>query len=172
MQLGMIGLGRMGANMVRRLMKGSHQCVVFDKNAANVSLLESEGATGSASLQDFVKKLTPPRAVWIMVPAAVVDSTLEELAPLLADGDTVVDGGNSNYTDDIRRAQQLAPSGIHYIDAGVSGGVWGLERGYCLMIGGEKEPVERLHPIFQTLAPGRCNIVRTMGREKAAATTA
>jgi len=172
MQLGMIGLGRMGANMVRRLMQGGHQCVVFDKNYANVNQLAREGAAGAASLQDFVRQLAQPRAVWIMVPAGGVDATLEELAPLIAKGDTVIDGGNSNYTDDIRRAQQLQARGLHYIDAGVSGGVWGLERGYCLMIGGEREAVERLHSIFRTLAPGRGNIVRTMGREKAAPSTA
>ncbi|HKE20849.1 MAG TPA: decarboxylating 6-phosphogluconate dehydrogenase [Bryobacteraceae bacterium] len=172
MQLGMIGLGRMGANMVRRLMKGGHQCVVFDKNAASVSQLESEGAVGSASLEDFVRKLTPPRNAWIMVPAGVVDATLEELTVLLASDDTVIDGGNSNYTDDIRRAKELQTRGLHYLDAGVSGGVWGLERGYCLMVGGDPKAVERLHPIFRTLAPGRGSIIRTMGRDKAAATTA
>ena len=172
MQLGMIGLGRMGANMVRRLMKGGHQCVVFDKNAASVSQLESEGAVGSASLEDFVRKLTPPRNAWIMVPAGVVDATLEELTVLLASDDTVIDGGNSNYTDDIRCAKELQTRGLHYLDAGVSGGVWGLERGYCLMVGGDPKAVERLHPIFRTLAPGRGSIIRTMGRDKAAATTA
>jgi len=172
MQLGMIGLGRMGANMVRRLNKGGHQCVVFDKSAALVSQMESEGAIGSFSLEDFVRKLTPPRAAWIMVPAGVVDDTLTELAPLLANDDIVIDGGNSNYTDDIRRARELQPRGLHYIDAGVSGGVWGLERGYCLMVGGEAEAVERLHPVFRTLAPGRGSIERTMGREKAAPSTA
>jgi 6-phosphogluconate dehydrogenase len=172
MQLGMIGLGRMGANMVRRLMKGGHQCVVFDKNSASVKQLAGEGATGAPSLKDFVRQLAAPRAVWIMVPAAVVDATLEELTPLLAKGDTVIDGGNSNYTDDIRRAQQLQAFGLHYVDVGVSGGVWGLERGYCQMIGGEREAVERLHPIFRTLAPGRGDIPRTMGREKAAPGTA
>jgi len=162
----------MGANMVRRLMKGGHQCVVFDKNAANVSQLESEGARGSSSLDDFVRQLTPPRTVWMMVPVAVVDPTLEELAALLTKGDTVIDGGNSNYTDDIRRAQELQAPGLYYVDVGVSGGVWGLERGYCQMIGGEREAVERLHPIFRTLAPGRGNIPRTMGREKVAPSTA
>jgi 6-phosphogluconate dehydrogenase len=172
MQLGMIGLGRMGANMVRRLMKGGHQCVVFDKNSASVTQLAGEGATGASSMEDFVRKLTPPRAVWMMVPAAVVDSTLDEVAPLLARNDTVIDGGNSNYTDDIRRAKQLQTRGLHYLDVGVSGGVWGLERGYCQMIGGEREPVERLHPVFRTLAPGRGDIPRTMGREKAPPSTA
>ena len=172
MQLGMIGLGRMGANMVRRLMKGGHQCVVFDKNYSNVNQLQKEGATGAASLEDFVRQLAPPRAVWMMVPAAVVDATLAEVVPLLTKGDTAIDGGNSNYTDDIRRAQELQTHGLHYIDVGVSGGVWGLERGYCQMIGGEHEPVERLHPIFRSLAPGRGEIVRTMGRDKASPSTA
>ena len=172
MQVGMIGLGRMGANMVRRLMQGGHHCVVFDKNYANVNQLAGEGATGAASLEDFVRLLTPPRAVWIMVPAGVVDGTLEELTPLLAKGDTVIDGGNSNYTDDIRRAQALLALGMHYVDIGVSGGVWGLERGYCQMVGGERSAVERLYPLFRTLAPGRGNIDRTMGRDKAAPGTA
>jgi 6-phosphogluconate dehydrogenase len=172
MQIGMIGLGRMGANMVRRLMRGGHQCVVFDKNHANVTSLAGEGATGAASLQDFVRSLTAPRAVWIMVPAGVVDDTLAELTPLLGREDTVIDGGNSNYTDDIRRAQELRAKGLHYVDIGVSGGVWGLERGYCQMIGGERPTVERLYPLFQTLAPGKGNIPRTMGREKVAGSTA
>ena len=172
MQIGMIGLGRMGANMVRRLMRGGHQCVVFDKNYANVNQLAGEGATGAASLENFVHMLTPPRAVWMMVPSGVVDATLGEFTPLLASGDTVIDGGNSNYTDDIRRAQQLQTAGLHYVDAGVSGGVWGLERGYCLMLGGERAPVERLYPACRTLAPGRGNIARTMGREKAPPSTA
>jgi 6-phosphogluconate dehydrogenase len=157
MQLGMIGLGRMGSNMVRRLMRGGHQCVGFDKNHANVSQIESEGAVGAASLEAFVGRLAPPRAVWLMVPAAVVDSTIEALTPLLAKGDIVIDGGNSYYIDDIRRAAQLTPKGVHYVDAGVSGGVFGLERGYCLMIGGEREIVEHLDPIFRTLAPGSGN---------------
>jgi len=168
----MIGLGRMGANMVRRLTQGGHHSVVFDKNYSNVNQLAGEGATGAASLEDFVRLLAPPRAVWIMVPAAVVDGTLAELTPLLGKGDTVIDGGNSNYTDDIRRAQELQAMGLHYVDIGVSGGVWGLERGYCQMVGGERAVVERLYPLFQTLAPGRGNIVRTMGREKAAPGTA
>jgi len=172
MQVGMIGLGRMGANMVRRLMKGGHHCVVFDKNYGNVNQLAGEGATGAASLENFVRLLTPPRAVWIMVPAGVVDDTLAELAPLLAAEDTVIDGGNSNYTDDIRRARELQAKGVHYVDIGVSGGVWGLERGYCQMVGGERAAVERLYPLFQSLAPGRGNIVRTMGRDKAAPGTA
>jgi len=153
MQLGMAGLGRMGANMVRRLMRGGHACVGFDKNYANVNAIEQEGATGAASLEDFVRRLTPPRAVWLMVPAAVVDGVLAELTPLLAPGDTVIDGGNSHYVDDIRRAAELREHGLHYVDAGVSGGVWGLERGYCLMVGGEKDPVERLEPILKALAP-------------------
>jgi 6-phosphogluconate dehydrogenase len=158
--------------MVRRLIKGGHHAVVFDKNYANVNQLAGEGATGAAALRDFVRLLAPPRAVWIMVPAGVVDSTLEELTPLLATDDTVIDGGNSNYTDDIRRGKQLQGLGLHYVDIGVSGGVWGLERGYCQMIGGERAVVERLYPLFQTLAPGRGNIDRTMGREKAAKGTA
>jgi 6-phosphogluconate dehydrogenase len=153
MQLGMIGLGRMGANMVRRLMRGGHKCVGFDKNYANVNAIEAEGAEGAASLEDFVRRLKKPRAVWLMVPAAVVDSTLAALAPLLERGDIVVDGGNSHYVDDIRRAGELRDRGIHYVDAGVSGGVWGLERGYCLMVGGEAEPVGRLLPVFRSLAP-------------------
>jgi 6-phosphogluconate dehydrogenase len=154
MQLGMAGLGRMGSNMVRRLKRGGHECVGFDKNYANVNAIEQDGATGAASLEDFVHRLRRPRAVWLMVPAAVVDGVLAELTPLLDRGDTVVDGGNSYYVDDIRRARQLRDRGIHYVDAGVSGGVWGLERGYCLMLGGEKETVERLDPILRTLAPG------------------
>ncbi len=166
MQLGMIGLGRMGANMVRRLMKGGHQCVVYDVSPASVKAIAGEGATGAASLDDFVAKLKPPRAVWLMVPAGVVDTTLGELGGRLQKGDTIIDGGNSYYVDDIRRAKGLAPRGIHYLDVGTSGGVWGLWRGYCLMIGGEPEPVRRLDPIFKTIAPGRGNILRTQGREK------
>jgi len=166
MQLGMIGLGRMGANMVRRLLKGGHDCVAFDRNPANVAELHKEGARGSDSLGDFVGKLTAPRAVWLMVPAAVVDGTLEQLIPRMAAGDIVIDGGNSYYIDDIRRAKQLRASGVHYVDVGTSGGVWGLERGYCQMIGGEPEIVQHLDPIFKTLAPGRGNISRTPGREK------
>jgi 6-phosphogluconate dehydrogenase len=153
MQLGMAGLGRMGANMVRRLMRGGHECVGFDKNYANVNAMEQEGATGAASLEDFVRRLHPPRAVWLMVPAAVVDGMLADLTPLLEPGDTVIDGGNSYYVDDIRRARELRDRELHYVDAGVSGGVWGLERGYCLMLGGEEETVERLDPILKTLAP-------------------
>ncbi|HYK60162.1 MAG TPA: decarboxylating 6-phosphogluconate dehydrogenase [Bryobacteraceae bacterium] len=166
MQLGMIGLGRMGANMVRRLLKGGHDCVAFDRNPANVAELHKEGARGSDSLGDFVGKLTAPRAVWLMVPAAAVDGTLEQLIPRMAAGDIVIDGGNSYYIDDIRRAKQLRASGVHYVDVGTSGGVWGLERGYCQMIGGEPEIVQHLDPIFKTLAPGRGNISRTPGREK------
>ncbi len=170
MQLGMIGLGRMGANMVRRLMRGGHQCVVFDQSPDSVKKSASEGATGADSLEDFVKKLPPPRAAWLMVPAAVVDSTLGELAPLMQSGDIIIDGGNSYYIDDIRRAKELEPRGIKYVDVGTSGGVWGLERGYCQMIGGPKDVVEHLGPIFKTLAPGRGSLPRTPGREKATGT--
>jgi len=170
MQLGMIGLGRMGGNMVRRLMRGGHECVVFDMNAANVKQLSSEGATAGNSLDDFVKKLKRPRAVWLMVPAAVVDRTLKDLAPRLEKDDIVIDGGNSYYIDDIRRAKELEPRGIRYLDVGTSGGVWGLERGYCQMIGGAKGAVEYLDPIFKTLAPGPGDIPRTPGREKSSGT--
>jgi 6-phosphogluconate dehydrogenase len=170
MQLGMIGLGRMGANMVRRLMKNGHECVVYDHNPTAVESLAKEKATGSSSLDNFVAHLKPPRAVWLMVPAAVVDQTLDLLAPKLAKGDAIIDGGNSYYIDDIRRAKALAAIGIDYIDAGTSGGVWGLERGYCLMIGGPKAAVQRLDPIFKTLAPGRGSVERTPGREKAGGT--
>ena len=166
MQLGMIGLGRMGANMVRRLLHGGHECVVYDNNADNVKRLAGEGATGASSLDDFVKKLSAPRAVWIMIPAAVVDTTHAELAARLQKGDIVVDGGNSHYVDDIRRAKELAARGLHHLDVGTSGGVWGLERGYCLMIGGDVDAVAHLDPIFKTLAPGRGNLPRTPGREK------
>ena len=166
LQLGMIGLGRMGANMVRRLIKDGHQCVVYDRSADAVNQLEKEKATGSSSLADFVKKLTPPRAIWLMVPAAVVDKSIADLLPLLAKDDILIDGGNSYYVDDIRRAKELAAKGIHYVDVGTSGGVWGLERGYCMMIGGEKEIVKHLDPIFATLGPGIGNISRTPGREK------
>ena len=154
MQLGMVGLGRMGANLVRRLMRDGHRCVVYDVNADVVKELESEGATGASSLDEFVGKLQKPRAVWLMLPAAIVDSTLEKLVPLLDPGDGVIDGGNSYYRDDITRAKQLVSKNIHYVDCGTSGGVWGLDRGYCLMIGGEKEVVTRLDPIFKTIAPG------------------
>ncbi len=172
MQLGMVGLGRMGANMVRRLQRGGHQCVVFDVSAKAVQELVAEGATGATSLADFVGKLAKPRAVWMMVPAAVVDRTVAELVALLEPDDVLIDGGNSYYKDDIRRAKELAPRGLHYADVGTSGGVWGLERGYCMMIGGEKAVVERLDPLFRTLAPPIDAAPRTPGREKAAASTA
>ena len=164
MQLGMIGLGRMGANMVRRLLNGGHDCVVYDRSADAVAGLVKEKATGAASLAEFVKKLKTPRAVWLMVPAAVVDETLAELVPLLAKGDIVIDGGNSYYIDDIRRSQALAEKGIHYLDVGTSGGVWGLERGYCMMIGGDSAAVKSLDPLFAQLAPGIGTIPRTPGR--------
>lgn len=170
MQLGMIGLGRMGANMVRRLMRNGHECVVFDMSAASVAQLSSEGAAGAESLSDFISKLKPPRAVWLMVPAGVVDRALHDLAAHLESGDIVIDGGNSYYIDDIRRASELKEKGIHYVDVGTSGGVWGLERGYCLMIGGENEVVAHLDPIFKTLAPGRGEIERTPGRDKVGGT--
>jgi 6-phosphogluconate dehydrogenase len=170
MQLGMIGLGRMGANMVRRLQKSGHKCVVYDRTADSVKRLAGEGATGSDSLDDFVKKLQKPRAIWLMVPAAVVDATLHDLTSKLDSGDIVIDGGNSYYIDDIRRAKELSSKGIHYCDVGTSGGVWGLERGYCQMIGGEADIVKRLDPIFKTLAPGRGNVDRTPGREKVGGT--
>ncbi|MGD0127551.1 MAG: phosphogluconate dehydrogenase (NAD(+)-dependent, decarboxylating) [Terriglobia bacterium] len=166
MQLGMVGLGRMGANMVRRLLKGGHQCVVFDQSPKAVEELAKEKAEGSSSLSDFVKKLEKPRAVWLMVPAAAVDGTIAELLPHLEAGDIVIDGGNSYYVDDIRRSKELSGKHIHYVDVGTSGGVWGLERGYCMMIGGETEVVKRLDPIFATLAPGRGNLTRTPGREQ------
>jgi 6-phosphogluconate dehydrogenase len=171
MQLGMIGLGRMGANMVRRLMKAGHQCVVFDRSPATVQALAQEGAAGGSSLDDFIAKLKTPRAIWLMVPAAVVDSTLAELAPKLQKDDILIDGGNSYYIDDIRRAKELSQKNIHYVDVGTSGGVWGLERGYCMMIGGEQATVERLDPIFKSLAPGRGDIARTPGREKLGGTS-
>ena len=171
MQLGMVGLGRMGANMVRRLMQAGHRCTVFDMFPKAVEDLAKEGATGSASLADFVKKLEAPRAIWLMVPAAVVDKTIADILPLLEKGDTLIDGGNSYYVDDIRRAKELAPKGIHYMDVGTSGGVWGLERGYCMMIGGETEVVKRLDPILATLAPGIGDIARTPGREKLGGTS-
>ena len=165
MQLGMIGLGRMGANMVRRLLKGGHECVVFDMSPKAVAELVKERALGTASLAEFVKTLRKPRAVWLMVPAGAVDQTIVELLPHLERGDILIDGGNSYYVDDIRRAKELAPKGVHYVDVGTSGGVWGLERGYCMMIGGEAAAVKHLDPIFATLAPGRGNIPRTPGRE-------
>jgi len=170
MQLGMIGLGRMGANMVRRLMKAGHKCVVYDVTPAAVDGLAKEGATGAKSLEDFVAKLDGPRAIWLMVPAAYVDSTIEKLVPLLAKGDILIDGGNSYYRDDVDRAKNLQPKGIHYMDVGTSGGVYGLERGYCLMIGGDNDAVARMDPIFKTLAPGRGNVERTPGREKMSGT--
>jgi 6-phosphogluconate dehydrogenase len=167
MQLGMIGLGRMGANMVRRLMRGGHECVVFDLNPDNVKLLAGEGATGSTSLEDFIGKLKQPRAVWIMVPAGdATEKTVNNLAAKMAAGDTIIDGGNSYFKDDARRALALREKQINYVDVGTSGGVWGLERGYCMMIGGPEEAVRHLDPIFKTLAPGRGEIARTPGREE------
>ncbi len=170
MQLGMVGLGRMGANLVRRLMGDGHRCVVYDVSAAAVSALESEGAIGAASLADFVAKLETPRTIWLMLPAAIVNGTLDMLVPLLEPGDAVIDGGNSYYRDDIARAKRLAANGIHYVDCGTSGGVWGLERGYCLMIGGETAVVDRLDPIFKTIAPGLGTAEPTPGRTRAAGT--
>src|SRR5271166_4646252 len=166
MQLGMIGLGRMGANMVRRLINKGHNCVVFDRSPKAVDDLVKEKATGAASLAEFVKKLAKPRALWLMVPAAVVDNTIADLLPHLEAGDILIDGGNSYYVDDIRRAKELAPKKLHYVDVGTSGGVYGLERGYCMMIGGEAEVVKRLDPIFASLAPGMGDVPRTPGREK------
>ena len=166
MQLGMVGLGRMGANMVRRLIRNGHDCVVFDRSQQVVGGLVKENATGADSLKDLVKKLAKPRAVWLMVPAGVVDQTITDLLPHLEAGDILIDGGNSYYIDDIRRAKELAAKKIHYVDVGTSGGVWGLERGYCMMIGGENDIVQRLDPIFSTLAPGIGDIPRTPGREK------
>ena len=166
MQLGMVGLGRMGANMVRRLMSGGHDCVVFDLSADSVKQMESEGARGAASLQDFAAALSKPRAAWVMVPAGdPTDQTIMQLADLFDAGDIIIDGGNSYFKDDLRRERQLAEKGLHYVDVGTSGGVWGLERGYCMMIGGDEEAVERLDPIFKTLAPGVGDIERTPGRE-------
>ena len=167
MQLGMIGLGRMGANMVRRLLTGGHQCIVYDRSAQAVQALVKEEAVGSSSLAELSQSLAKPRAIWLMVPAGVVDQTISDLLPYLERGDILIDGGNSYYIDDIRRAKELAANGIHYVDVGTSGGVWGLERGYCMMIGGETTVVKHLDPIFATLAPGRGNIPRTPGREKA-----
>jgi 6-phosphogluconate dehydrogenase len=166
MQLGMVGLGRMGANLVRRLMRDGHSCVAYDVNPAAVEELAKEGATGASSLQDFVDKLDKPRAIWLMLPAAIVDSTLDQLVPLLDPGDTVIDGGNSYYRDDITRAQRLAGKNLHYVDCGTSGGVWGLDRGYCLMIGGETEVVTRLDPIFKTIAPGKGSAEPTPNRTR------
>lgn len=172
MNIGMIGLGRMGANMVERLMHGGHRCVAFDVNPGNVEALTKKGAVGVQSLDELVKKLSAPRAIWMMVPAGAVDTTLEELTPLLEAGDMVIDGGNSYYHDDIRRAKKLKEHDLHYVDVGTSGGVWGSERGYCLMVGGEAEVVEKLDGIFATLAPGVEMAPRTPGREKASPTTA
>ena len=166
MQLGMVGLGRMGANMVRRLIKSGHSCVVFDMSQKAVEGLVKEKAVGASSIQDFVSKLQKPRAIWLMIPAAVVDQTIASLVPYLEAGDILIDGGNSYYIDDIRRAKELAPKGIHYVDVGTSGGVWGLERGYCMMIGGPDAAVQHLDPIFKTIAPGIGDIPRTPGREK------
>ena len=166
MQLGMIGLGRMGSNMVRRLLKAGHEAVVFDRSIKAVHQLVEEKAIGSSSLADFVNKLSKPRAVWLMVPAGVVDATIADLVPLLEPGDILIDGGNSYYVDDIRRAKELAEKKIHYVDVGTSGGIWGLERGYCMMIGGETEVVQHLDPVFATLAPGLGDIPRTPGRDK------
>jgi 6-phosphogluconate dehydrogenase len=166
MQVGMIGLGRMGANMVRRLVRGGHQCVVYDVSSKAVQALAQEGAIGAASLDDFVSRLAPPRAAWLMVPAAAVDQMLSDLAPRMQRDDIIIDGGNSYYIDDMRRAEALVPGGIHYLDVGTSGGIWGQERGYCLMIGGPEQAVQHLDPIFKTLAPGRGSIARTPGREK------
>ena len=170
MQLGMIGLGRMGANMVRRLLRSGHQCVVYDRSAKAVAEVAEEKAVGSGSLAEFVKKLEKPRAIWLMVPAGAVDQTIADLLPLIERDDILIDGGNSYYIDDIRRAKELAAKGIHYVEAGTSGGVWGLERGYCMMIGGETPIVRHLDPIFAALAPGRGDIPPTPGREKSSST--
>ncbi len=167
MQLGMIGLGRMGGNMVRRLMRSGHACVVFDLNAQTVKQCERDGAIGATSLDDLIQKLTPPRAVWVMLPAgAATDETVPALAERMDADDIIIDGGNSHFKDDIRRAKALKPKGLHYVDVGTSGGVWGVERGYCLTVGGEQEPVRRLDPIFRTLAPGKGAIPETPGREQ------
>ena len=171
MQLGMIGLGRMGGNMVRRLIAGGHACVVFDRSQKAVDELAKEKAVGATSFDDFVSKLAKPRAIWLMVPAAAVDKAISDLLPLVESGDILIDGGNSYYVDDIRRAKELAGKGIHYVDVGTSGGVWGLERGYCMMIGGEAATVKHLDPIFSRLAPGVGNIERTPGRDKAGGTS-
>jgi len=166
MQLGMIGLGRMGANMVRRLLRNGHQCVVFDTNPDVVAELVAEGAAGATSLEEFVSKLEKPRNAWVMIPAAITDKIVDQLAALLEPGDTIIDGGNSYFRDDRRRSEALRPKGLHYLDVGTSGGVWGLERGYCMMIGGDTEAVERMDPVFKTLAPGKGDIPATPGREK------
>ena len=172
MQIAMVGLGRMGANMVRRLIKGGHECVVYDRSQDAVQSMVKEGATGATSLEDMAAKLKKPRAVWLMVPAGVVDQTVQELRPHLQAHDIIIDGGNSHYVDDLRHAKAVGGAGLKWVDVGTSGGVFGLERGYCLMIGGEDEAVKYLDPIFKTLAPGRGTIDRTPGRDKAAATTA
>ena len=164
MQIGMVGLGRMGANMVRRLLHGGHECVVNDRNPEAAEPLVAEGAIAAPSLQSFVEKLQPPRAIWLMIPAALVDTIIDQLLTVLAKGDIIIDGGNSYYVDDIRRARELKTKGIHYVDVGTSGGVWGLERGYCQMIGGETDVVKHLDPIFKTLAPGRDAVSPTPGR--------
>jgi 6-phosphogluconate dehydrogenase len=171
MQLGMIGLGRMGANMVRRLIKHGHDCVVFDRSTEAVTALTKEKAVGASSTADFVSKLAKPRAIWLMVPAAVVDKAIADLLPHLEAGDTLIDGGNSYYVDDIRRAKELAPKKINYVDVGTSGGVWGLERGYCMMIGGPEATVKHLDPIFNTLAPGKGDAPVTPGRDKRGGTS-
>jgi 6-phosphogluconate dehydrogenase len=170
MQLGMIGLGRMGANLTRRLMRDGHRCVVYDISADAVKTLEAEGASGTTSLKEFVEKLERPRNIWIMVPAGIVQQTLDQLHPLLDPDDIVIDGGNSYYRDDIARAKQLQADGLHYVDVGTSGGVWGLERGFCLMIGGETEPVQRLDPIFFTIAPGAGDAQSTPSRDQSRST--
>ena len=171
MQIGMVGLGRMGANMVRRLVRGGHQCVAYDVNSAAAQALAGDGATAATSLDAFVAALSMPRAIWMMVPAAVVDDTIDALVSRLAPGDTLIDGGNSHYVDDIRRANALKATGIHYVDAGTSGGVWGLDRGYCLMIGGERDVVQRLDPIFATLAPASNSVAKTPARANANASS-
>src|SRR4051812_39979802 len=165
MQLGMVGLGRMGANIVRRIMRDGHTAVAFDTSADVVKQLESEGAVGATTLEDFVAKLEKPRAIWVMIPAGITGKVVDQLAGLLDDGDIIIDGGNSNYREDIDRAAKLKPKGIHYVDVGTSGGVWGLERGYCLMIGGEDEVIDRLDPLFKSIAPGPGSLERTRGRE-------
>src|ERR1044072_9712511 len=172
MELGMIGLGRMGANMVRRLLKHEHQSIVYDRSVEAVQALVREGAVGSTSLKEFVSKLKTPRAIWLMIPAALVDSTLTELSAIIDSGDIIIDGGNSYYIDDIRRAGDLKNKGIHYVDVGTSGGVWGLERGYCQMIGGESDVVRHLDPIFKTLAPGSETVSATPGRDASSGTAA
>ncbi len=171
MQIGMMGLGRMGSNMVRRLLKGGHECVVYNRSPEKVEVMVKESAIGASSLADLVQKLEKPRSVWLMVPAAVVDKVIADLLPLLEPGDIVIDGGNSCYVDDIRRAKEFIPNSVHYVDVGTSGGVWGLDRGYCMMIGGEKKVVQHLDPVFATLAPGRGEIPRTTGREQLGGTS-